>query len=591
MLEQQCDILIIGGGLGGVAAALKATSKGAKVIMTEETLWVGGQMTSQGVSCLDEHPIIEIFGGTSSYYDMRSRIRQFYQTNYILSGKAKDDEFFNPGSSGKRICFEPKVGVEILNDMLKPSIEKGLLEIYYLSIPIEVYRRQDEIEAVTILFLETQKKIKILPKYVIDATELGDLLPLAQVPYRTGVESFVETREPSAPNQSIPKANQGFTFPFAVEWCPGESHTISKPELYEEMKEKYPFTFNGLKMFEAGRFKNTFWAYRRILDAQNFNDSKIKRDVSIINWKSNDYHEETIIDQPQEIKEKHLYRAKQLSLSFLYWLQTEAPRDEGGYGYPELKLRADVMGTKDGLSHYPYIREARRIMSMNTIKEQDIVFNYNAGSRSRVKHDSIGLGTYFYVDIHPCSYTKERSGSGQPIRPFQIPLGALLTDEVSNFIAGAKNIGSTHITNGTCRLHPIEWNIGEAAGSIAAYSLKEQKKPIQIYENKSYLREFQLELLSTGIPLFWFRDLPLNHENFIAVQYLALEGIISYSTTDLYFHPDKKLNEKDVDFWIIGNRRIRFSPKVIDELKEKAKKLNRSQFAQHLFEIIRDKNR
>lgn len=589
MQRRQCDILVIGGGLGGVAAALKATSSGAKVIMTEESDWIGGQITSQGVSALDEHPILQTFGGTKNYNDMKNKIRQYYKTTFKLSERARNEKNFNPGESGNRVCFEPKVGLKVLNDMLKPATDDKLLDIYYNAIAKHVVRHRDKITSVTISLTKTNKQIKIIPKYVIDATELGDILPLANIPYRTGVESYIQTREPSAPNKSIPNANQGFTFSFAVEWCPGENHTIPKPALYNEMKQKYPFTLNGFKMFDPGKFNRSFWAYRRIISAENFNDSKIKRDISLINWKSTDYHEETIIDQDESIIEQHLYRAKQLSLSFLYWLQTEAPRDDGGFGFPELKLRPDIMGTEDGLSKSPYIRESRRMIGLSTIREQDIVYNENKGARSRLVHDSIGIGTYYYIDIHPCSHTKERKGSGQRIQPFQIPLGALITQKVSNFITGSKNISSTHITNGTSRLHPIEWAIGEAAGSLAAYSIKTRKTPPQIYYDKKLLSDFQINLLTSGTPLFWFVDLPLEHENFVAVQYLALKGIINYSNNDLYFKPNETLSTFESHYWIKQNRRIRFTPTVIESLEDKAKQLSRGQFAQYLYSVILEK--
>ena len=42
----------------------------------------------------------------------------------------------------------------------------------------------------------------------------------------------------------------------------------------------------------------------------------------------------------------------------LYWMQTEAPRPDGGTGFPGLRLRPDVMGTADGLAQAPYHRES-----------------------------------------------------------------------------------------------------------------------------------------------------------------------------------------------------------------------------------------
>src|ERR1700720_3592949 len=64
--EVNCDILIAGAGPGGIAAAMEASRRGVSVCMTEETDWIGGQITAGGVSALDENRFIEISGGTRS---------------------------------------------------------------------------------------------------------------------------------------------------------------------------------------------------------------------------------------------------------------------------------------------------------------------------------------------------------------------------------------------------------------------------------------------------------------------------------------------------------------------------------------------
>ena len=82
MADEESDLLVVGGGTGGVAAALAASRAGLRVTVLEETGWLGGQFTSQGVSALDEHDHIEAFGGTRSYYELRDRIRAVYRERY-----------------------------------------------------------------------------------------------------------------------------------------------------------------------------------------------------------------------------------------------------------------------------------------------------------------------------------------------------------------------------------------------------------------------------------------------------------------------------------------------------------------------------
>ena len=177
-------------------------------------------------------------------------------------------------------------------------------------------------------------------------------------------------------------------------------------------------------------------------------------------------------------------------------------RDDGkGNGYPELRLRNEVMGTADGLSKYPYIRESRRIVPRTgRVVEQDIVAEFQSGSRARWFDDSVGTGFYM-VDIHPCG-ASERGRMMMP-RPFQVPMGALIPQGVTNLLAAGKNIGVTHLTNGAFRLHPVEWNIGEAAGVLAAHAIQQKTPPRRIRNTEKLLKDFQAKLQAQGVELAW----------------------------------------------------------------------------------------
>ncbi|MGV2806757.1 FAD-dependent oxidoreductase, partial [Clostridium perfringens] len=122
--------------------------------------------------------------------------------------------------------------------------------------------------------------------------------------------------------------------------------------------------------------------------------------VSLVNWPQNDYWLGSIIDVPKEEADHHIYQAKQLSLSLLYWLQTEVPRPDGGKGYPGLRLRPDVVGTEDGMAMYPYIRESRRIQAEFTVLEQHVATESRPDGASETFPDSVGIGCY-RIDLHP----------------------------------------------------------------------------------------------------------------------------------------------------------------------------------------------
>lgn len=529
--SRHAEVVIIGGGLGGVAAALSAGAAGRTVILVEETDWLGGQATSQGVSALDENGWIEASGGTRSYLAFRRGIRDWYRRNTTLTPAAAGKEHLNPGNGWvSRLCFEPKAALAVIDEMLAPAAQSGHLSILKRHKAYAVGRSGEKIEHVDVVNLETRERTRLTGGMFIDASELGDLLALRAAEFTSGADARSQTGEPGAVETADPLDVQSFTYPFAIENRPGEQHLIARPADYERNHEKQPYTLvihyhdRGDRlygMFVKGQGYGPFWTYRRLIDHTQFAPSSYRNDIAMINWPGNDYRGGSIlVDSPQE-QIRHLRAARNLSLGLLYWLQTEVARDEGGRGYPEFKLRPDVMGSADGISKFPYIRETRRLVALRTIVQQDVSSGTQKGPRAEHFRDSVGIGHYS-IDIHETT----RSSGQQvmtPTKPFQIPLGALIPRKVTNLLAGNKNLGVTHITNGCYRLHPIEWNVGEAAGTAAAMAIERGAAPRRIRDDAALLLDLQRRLVARGVPLMWYDDVPVSDDRFERVHLAPFE--------------------------------------------------------------------
>ena len=523
-----CDVLVVGGGLGGVASALAACRRGRSVVLTEETDWIGGQLTAQAVPP-DEHPWIERHGCTATYRALRDGIRDYYRRWYPLTEAARRDPVLNPGLGRvSTLCHEPRVALAVLEAMLAPHRAAGRLRLLLAHRPVGAAVDGDRVEAVT---LEgPHGPVTVMALYVLDATETGALLPLTGTEHVTGCESRHDTGEPSAPDRAQPDNLQAATVCFVVDHLAGQDHTIDPPAQYAFWRDYVPAAWQGRLLdltaphprqprplprrfvpnpddeevtavdlrTEGGDVD--LWTFRRIAARRTFVPGAYPSDLCLVNWPQVDYLLGPLDSGDPAADARHLEGARELSLSVLHWLQTAVPRPDGGAGWPGLRLRGDVVGTDDGLAKTPYHRESRRIRARRTVVEQDLSVAVR-GDRGATRYaDTVGVGSY-RIDLHPTT-----GGDGYldvAAHPFQLPLGALLPLRLRNLLPAAKNIGTTHVTNGCYRLHPVEWNVGEVAGLLAAWCLAERAHPAAVHADARALERFQQHLAAQGLQLSW----------------------------------------------------------------------------------------
>jgi len=614
-----CEILVVGGGLSGVATAYEGLLAGRTVCLTEITDWVGGQISAQGTSALDERPTqrSQLFY-SRGYLELRDRIRRKYRE-------------LNPGDCWvSDSCFLPRDGHRILSDMLNNAAKKGRGQLKWfpataikeleitsagagqiiqsaiaiqhrpakgapplntepLSQTIEDayrYENSPRFEKNILRFVPAkargEKKDSPSPTwYVIDATETGELVALADVPYRLGIDarSYLEPSASSATND--PYCTQGFTYTFAME-ATREPQAHRMPPFYPQYSGYYSYELPRLASFPL------VFTYRRIWspnegEPMEFGGVKFTapapRDISMQNWTwGNDFRPGTAADnliytrnQLQAtgqlkpggwmggLRTESLRKAEEIAKGYFYWLVagiTDSQLEDGvKQPQPNNRYLAGLdspMGTVHGLSKYPYMREARRIVGRPSwghpqgfalweidISRRDYKDDYYretlspdtyrrlkaalaglettaviAGTqspeqtmrrtRSTIFPDSVGIGHYA-IDFHPCMVFSppersgnlerpgERRGAGQAY-PFQIPLRAMIPQKIDNMLVAGKSIATSHIAAAAYRVHSFEWSAGAAAGTTAAFALEKAIAPYQLVAQLP-LREPQLEAL------------------------------------------------------------------------------------------------
>jgi cation diffusion facilitator CzcD-associated flavoprotein CzcO len=160
------DVLILGGGTSAVSAALALAEMDVSCIVTEETDWIGGQLTSQAVPS-DEHIWIEQFGSTRRYREFRNRLRKYYKENYHLSAESLKDNHLNPGAGFvSPICAEPRVIHDVLNSFLAPYRSNEKVTILLRHILVDADSDGGKVRSVRVKNLQDGEVFEIVAKIV-----------------------------------------------------------------------------------------------------------------------------------------------------------------------------------------------------------------------------------------------------------------------------------------------------------------------------------------------------------------------------------------------------------------------------------------
>lgn len=539
-----CAALVVGGGLGGIAAAEELGARGLSVCLTEETHVLGGTLTAEATpidSLFDQMPA-GFFGQPGS---LESDALDVYRARYPYPSTPQT-AWFNPGDCGRRQCFEPAAGAEAIETRVLPQFPS--IRVFEGHVPVHVTTTGGRIASVTFQ-REDGTLVEMRAGITIDATDLGDLYPLANVGFRVGREGQAEFNEPAAlPDAGDPECVQRMTWVLGLERTDHDSaaNLIARPPGYDAGRYGTPGQeFDIDAPFVSGyRPGNTWWTWRRVLAPKRDDSHGITgaRDVTSVNmFGANDFAVNRDFCGPLGCSPIRSTRAEQMqvfanardhSLGFLYFLQNDVHRPNDVKGYWNIRLRPDAMATSDGLAAYPYIREGRRLRAIHTVTQNDML--EQSGPRFS---DSIGINRYG-ADIKGCPPTPG-TPEGELYKPvpqdtavfMQIPFGALVPETMNGLLAGtSKNMGVSHIANASLRVHPAEWTVGRAAGVAAAIALEKGIEPRQIASSEAYTRLLQ-ERLVTGSSrsgwITWLLDVSVGDRGQAALQMMAVSGVMS----------------------------------------------------------------
>ena len=484
------DVLIVGGGASGISAGIQCARMGVNTMILEETSWVGGMLTSAGVSCVDGNYNLRggIFGEFADSLSIRYGGWDALKTGWVSN-----------------INFDPQVGQEVLTNIAAGCGD--LLDVRRQVRVLDVLKKDGLWHVLAID--HSGRERTYVAKILIDGTELGDIAKMCGVDYRIGMDSSSETGESIAPKK-VNDVIQDLTYvAFLKDYGPESDMTVPKPEGYD------PAVFNNCAVnthntvSETGQ---TIWPADMMITYGRTPGGRY-----MINWPiyGNDYYVNSV-EMSREERQEAYEKAKNFTRCFVYFIQNQL-------GMKNLGIADDVFPTEDGMPFIPYHRESRRIMG-------EAFFTMDAAAEpfafdKPYYRTGIAVGDYA-VDHHHFRHPDWKSLPDlefYPIPSFNVPMGVIIPkqNDVEDLIVAEKSVSVSNLINGATRLQPVVMQLGQAAGALAALSVTENK-PVKGIG----VRQLQEALLEAGCYIMPYLDLPKDDIHFKALQRIGAMGIL-----------------------------------------------------------------
>ncbi len=506
------DVLVVGASASGIAAGIQSARMGAATIVAEPSTWLGGMITAAGVCAFDGNHNLPsgIFG------EFRSALYKVY------GGPSKV-------STGwvSNTLFEPHVGDSIFKTMVASTQH---LTIQYQWQFQKTILENGVIKGAAFTQTLTGEKYIVYAKQVIDATELGDVIASAGIPYDLGMESNEITKENvhKGPSNDIV---QDITYVAILkDYGMGKDCTIVKPLNYN------PDEFDAA----CTNYYFNLLRPKPSVDAQKMlNYGKLPNNKYMINWPGfgNDIYL-NIVEMKEEDRQKQLIKAKEQTLRFIYFIQHQL-------GFKHLGLADDEYPTKDRFPLIPYHRESRRVKGLVRMDIHHIAKPFQIAAP--LYRTGIAVGDYPIDHHHKKNEEAPQHLDFYGVPSFNIPLGVLIPANNQGLIVAEKSISVSNVVNGTTRLQAIALLIGQAVGTLAATAAKEN-----IPAEKVSVRKVQNGLLQTNAYIMPYFDVPLSHPHFEAVQKIGATGILKGQgvptgwANRTYFHPDSLVKRNEL---------------------------------------------
>lgn len=496
------EVLVVGGGTGGTAAAIQCSRMGVATILVEETAWLGGMLTAAGVSCTDGNDELP----SGMWQDFREALYNHYKTRNLGTGWVSNT------------CFEPHVGDSIFKAWAVREKKLTVLHGWYFD---QVQRKGNKL--VGAIFENKQGlSLTINAKITIDATDLGDVFSTAGADYDLGMEDRRYTEEEMAPA----KINlvQDLTWVAILkDFGVTADKTIQRPTNYDSTQY---FCSCTQAPCPSGEQKNV--GAKQLLEY-----GRLPNDKFMLNWPAhgNDFYADVLALKPL-LRKEALVNAKQKTLGFVYFIQTQLGFRNIGF--------SDEFGSIDKLALMPYHREGRRLKGVVRLNVNHLAQPFD--QKLKLYRTGIAVGDY-PLDHHHGEVKEAPAIKFPNIPSFNVPLGALIPEAMDGLIVCDKGISVSNLANGSTRLQPCVLLTGQAAGVLAAQSISENKQP-----RTASVKGIQAILLNEKCYLMPYADVKPDSPTWKVVQRVGSSGLMKGIgkpqgwANKTFFYPDSSIS-------------------------------------------------
>lgn len=418
------DVIVIGGGTAGCAAAYTAGKLGLKTLLIEKNIHLGGTITSALVVPAmksGEHQI-----NTDFYEDLISELS-------AIGGQATYQN--NPG------WFNPELTKIALDNLMA----KANVEVYFDTHIRDVICKNRHIEAIVISkemlsvyneTIENQNKalsVSIAAKYIIDATgncEIGKLC---------GCE-FLEENSENQP-VSLRFLMGGVDVPYFAEWLKAfdtDRNVTTVEDINGFIHLSTAYTWD----------KDKTWALKPLFDdavAKGIlkdHDRNYFQIFTVAGMPSTiAFNCPRIIDYTKTLDVANMSKALQLARKNIFRLANFCKIYFPGFKNAYISNIADMLG----------IRVSRRIKGKYVYKIDDL--------KSGKKFEHPVVRSNYPVDVHS---DKKDGSTLDMVQDYELPIESLMSADIDNLYVAGRCLSADYMAQGALRVQASCFSMGEA---------------------------------------------------------------------------------------------------------------------------------